>query len=226
MDAQDLTDEQRVRIEAAMGSASGQFSFRYPWKGLERSLARRGPGSLPMIGYGSLVNLESAARTLGEASLASARPVVCFGVRRVFDYEMSADASNYGKAATPDARAALNVHPTGSSRDALNGLLFDMIPEDVQAMREREVGYDLLPVACLPWDALDAPASKAWLLSAPAEPRDGTIRVNAELTPHEAYFDLCRLGAEALGEPFLRLWTETTYLGDRVTPIAAWESQR
>jgi hypothetical protein len=225
MNALDLNDDQRLRVEAAMADAADQPSFRYPWDGLEAALAKRGSGSLPMIGYGSLVNLASAARTLGEASLATARPVVCFGVRRVFDYEMPANIARYAEPATPDARAALNVHPTGSSSDALNGLLFDMPQDDVQAMREREIGYDLLPVACLAWDALDAPAFTAWLLSAPAEPPNGTTRVNVGLTPHVAYFALCREGAAGIGEPFLRLWRDTTYMGDGTTPVAAWESR-
>ena len=83
----------------------------------------------------------------------------------------------------------------------------------------------MLPEPCLAWDALDEPAITAWLLSAPHDARGGTIHVNDRLTPHVAYFELCRKGAAGIGEPFLRLWKETTYMGDGTTPVAAWESR-
>ncbi|MHC4845733.1 MAG: hypothetical protein ACYTCU_06190, partial [Planctomycetota bacterium] len=201
-------------------------SFRYPWEGLEQELARDGRGSLPLVGYGSLVELDSAARTLGPASLRTARSIVCFGVRRVFEYDKTAGRPRAGQAADDPARAALNARVTGEPADALNGLLFDMERDDVHAMREREIGYDLVPTACFAWDALDLPAMPAWVLSAPDEPRVGSVFVDPDLTPDVEYFARCRDGAAALGEPFLRFWRETTFLADGVTPIAAWESRQ
>jgi len=225
MIALDLTDDQRRRIESALAETDARPSFRYPWDGLEQELVANGGGSLPMVGYGSLVNLDSAARTLGPGSLATARSIVCFGVRRVFDYDKSAGRTDVEYAEDVIARAALNVRMTNDTADALNGLLFDMAHQDVQAMRERELGYDLLPVSCFSWEALDLPAAPAWILSAPDEPRGGSVFANSKLTPDVEYFVRCRAGAADFGEGFLRFWRETTLLADGVTPVAEWEAR-
>jgi hypothetical protein len=44
--------------------------------------------------------------------------------------------------------------------------------------------------------------------------------------PHPAYARLCRDGARAVSENFLRLYLRTTYLADRKTTLAEWERLR
>jgi hypothetical protein len=44
--------------------------------------------------------------------------------------------------------------------------------------------------------------------------------------PHPAYARLCRTGARAVSENFLRLSLLTTYLADRKTTLAEWERLR
>lgn len=211
-----LPPERVAAVDAAMRQAAAQRSHVYPWSTLETS-------TISCIGYGSLVNSASAARTLGPGIHP---PVIAFGVRRLFNYEIDERASRYGPPSEPAARAALNVVVTGRSTDMVNGVQFDVTPDGVPALRERERGYDLVPVACLPWDRRDAAAFVAYVLRCPEEARAGKVRVNPNIEPHYAYYRLCREGAASHGDDFLRFWLATTYLADGTTPVTEWEQRR
>jgi hypothetical protein len=151
-------------------------------------------------------------------------PVVAFGVRRLFNYEIDERVSRYGPPVTPRSRGALNVVVTGNPEDAINGILLSVHSGDIRAFRLREKGYDLVPVATIPWERREEHPTIAYILQCPDEPRDGRVRTSHDVQPHLAYYRACRDGAASFGEEFLRFWLATTYLADGVTPVAGWET--
>ncbi len=138
---------------------------------------------------------------------------------------MPADGGAYGPPVSPSARAALNVRPSGTIDDLLNGVLLEMPLAEIAQLCAREVGYDLEPIPCMLWDRVAAGQPfLAYVLQCPDEPRASLKRTNAALEPHRGYYRVCRDGALEFGDDFLRLWLSTTYLADQVTPVADWET--
>ncbi len=96
-------------LQRALDELRSQPAYVYPWAGLT--------GGVRLVGYGSLLNAASAARTLAPGG--ARRPVLAFGARRLFDCEMSAGAlQRYGAGADSRGGAALNVRITSVIGDA------------------------------------------------------------------------------------------------------------
>lgn len=219
-----LSTAQTEAISRMMAETAKEPTYRYPWDMLEDELEARRVSEITVVGYGSLVNSASVAQTLSEQSLATCQPVIAFGARRLFNYEMPLDLDRYAPPIHPLARAALNIRLTGNKDDVVNGIAMKLSPTDIPAMREREVWYDLVPVACLRWNKLEKPPFLAHILCCFDEFREGKRHTNDKIEPHRQYYSLCRKGASEFGEEFLRLWLATTYLADAVTPVAQWEA--
>ncbi|NIM51303.1 MAG: hypothetical protein GTO22_18970 [Gemmatimonadales bacterium] len=217
-----LTAEQTEAISHTMATAEGARSYSYPWEMLETDLVGQHPSRLLVLGYGSLVNRTSAGYTLSEST---GIPAVAFGVRRIFNYLIPERNPRYGPPPNSMARAALNVIPTGQISDMVNGVLLEVPLGDVAAFRSREVGYDLLPVACIRWHERKKPPFLGYVLHCPDEPRDGLVRTATDIEPHPVYYRVCREGAAEIGDSFLDLWLATTYLADRATPVGQWERE-
>lgn len=216
----ELTPSQRAAIAQLLTTRDGPGAYPYPWEHLERDLAGSGRPSLPMVGYGSLVNLQSAARTLREEALTASFPVVVFGARRVFDYEIGPHVKRY-RPGMGTARAGLNAYVTREPCDVLNGLLYPIFPADVAQLRRREVDYDLVPAPYLAWEhRTESEPRVAYILHRPRRPGQGS----RDMTPHLDYYRICRDGARQVGAEFLALWLRSTYLADGVTPVGEWES--
>jgi hypothetical protein len=176
-----LSAEQAEAVRGMLVSSAP--GYPYPWGGLEEELARQGSPGLQLLGYGSLVNRVSAARTLSRQVLRTMEPAVAFGARRIFNYVLPRDSERYGPPEEPDGRAALNVRITGEPSDALNGVLITIPIDEVPALREREVGYELAPAPCLPWPTRSERPFSAYILSCP----DGGRFVDNILKPHTEY---------------------------------------
>jgi hypothetical protein len=190
----------------------------HPWTGLETDLAA-GSRVLGLVGYGSLMNAKSAARTVRPVS--AARPVIAFGVRRVFNYIMPDDLlAKLGRSSVRPARAALNVYPSPDPGDAVNGVYIEVPLEDVPALREREKGYDLRPAACLNWNTPGGEPFVGHILCAPDAPSMGERHTDDTLQPQPEYASLCREGAASFGEEFVAFYLATTFLADRCTTVA------
>ncbi|HEX4613198.1 MAG TPA: hypothetical protein VH092_33740 [Urbifossiella sp.] len=171
------------------------------------------------------MNAASAARTVRPGT--PRRPVVAVGALRVFNYVMPAPAlDRLGVPADPAARAALNAYPSSSPADVLNGVCIAVPAEDIPALRGREQGYDLRPVACLDWSSPLSPPFVGFVLSAPDAPASGHRHTDDTLTPHPEYARLCRAGATAFGPTFEAFYLTTTWLADRRTTAAGWEGGR
>lgn len=195
--------------------------LEHPWAGLEESLTKEGRDRLRLIGYGSLVNADSAAMTLAEEVARNAAPVMAYGARRLFDYRMDAVNSRYQDPQAPDALALLNVWLTGDPGDCFNGVVIEIPLEDLPALREREADYCLAPIVYRRWD--ESEAQSGWVLSCVEGTPGGASRIRRNLTPNRRYYRVCRAGAEAFGQAFLAAWLETTFLGDGETPVRDWE---
>ncbi len=221
-----LGAEEARELKKHVREARQKRRYPYPWDGLERAVEQMPHSRSPFVGYGSLLNSSSAALTLDKQSLRSRQPVIAFGMRRIFNYQIPPNITRYGPPTEPLAQAALNVRLTGNVNDAVNAVLVEMLPSEVSALRQREQGYDLEPVVCLKWKALKDPSFLAYILQCPDDPRIGMRRTNDNLEPHREYYRVCRDGAREFGDQFLRFWLETTFLGDGVTSVARWEVEK
>src|SRR5262249_22501254 len=97
-------------------------AYGYPWDGLEDAVATFPDHRLLLVGYGSLLNEDSAAKTIKTRPTGGSPPVLALGARRVFNYLIPAAKLNaYGDTFGPRERAALNVDYTQSPANALNG---------------------------------------------------------------------------------------------------------
>ena len=215
----------RASLQAGLKTLDGA-GFDYPWNGLEEAVAKMPEGKLLLVGYGSLLNRDSAARTIRDTPAEGHPPGLALGARRVFNYVIpQARLKSYGGNFPLRERAALNVDYTRSAADALNGRLLAVAPADIAALREREFGYDLRPVICIRWGDWEAAPFTAYVLVAAKGTRDGQQVIDDNALPHPVYAGLCRAGAHAVSEAFLRLYLETTFLADRKTSLAAWEKE-
>src|SRR6266436_8259748 len=57
-------------------------SFIYPWEGLETEIGSSRKNKLYLVGYGSLLNPMSAARTIANTPLMGHPPVLALGAKR------------------------------------------------------------------------------------------------------------------------------------------------
>ena len=207
-------------------TALGANGFEYPWNGLEEVVANTLDGKLLLVGYGSLLNRDSAVETIKDTPREGHPPVLALGARRVFNYVMpEAELKSYGVNFSPRERAALNVDYSRSPADAVNGRLLTVGPVDIAALREREFGYDLRPVVCMRWGEWKVAPFTAYVLVAVEGTRDGRQVIDNDALPHPLYAGLCRAGAHAVSEAFLQLYLQTTFLADRKISLFEWEKE-
>jgi len=220
-------NSQRNEIEEKILTASAWPTYLFPWDGLEAQLHHAGR-LLTLIAYGSLINAGSwkNRNEIGQRD----RPMLAFGVRRVFDYEMDeAACKRYGQPRSPDERGALNAYVEGLPNLRMYGMGINYTPEEIPHLREREVAYDLVPVACARLTEqgeispeVSLPLEVAYVLACPARPWKGRFYTHPHVRPHREYYKVCAAGCSKISRGFLESWKETTYLADRITTVARW----
>jgi hypothetical protein len=219
-----LSRERFELLSKQLVQAVAKPGYIYPWDGLEDDLVRYESTGISLVGYGSLINAASAAKTLTHTWSEGQQPAIAFGVRRLFHYEMPpAVQSRYDAPVNPLERGLLNAQQTGEIGDAINGIRFEVPIADIPALRAREVGYDLRPVISIPWERPYDEAIISYVLCCPDRSVDGLLLVNPDLKPHHSYYLLCRVGAARVSEEFLRFWLTTSYLADGTTCVGEWE---
>lgn len=200
-------------------------SHPYPWDGLEAQLGASAR-ALPLVGYGSLLNLQSAQRTIPRASTAGTALVIVAGGRRLFNYRMSGPALlRYEGTAPPNDSAALNVAHTRQPSHLFNGRLYSIPPAEIDALRQREVGYDLCPMPFVHWADPLGPAGTAYVLSCRSDGPYGESLIASTLLPPPGYYAVCRDAARSISAAFLDAFLATTYLADGITTAVRWEAQ-
>jgi len=197
--------------------------FEYPWKGLEREIAKEKGGHLLLVGYGSLINLDSSSETIAGVNAKDFFPVVAVGAKRIFNYRIPPDVlKDLGGRAKPDEIAALNVVATGRATDVINGRILPVSADDLPALRKREYGYHLRPVKCVRWDAQDAEPFTAYVLCAEDPVIQGRRVIDRTIKPNPAYVDICYAGARSVSRKFGELFLDTSYLADGKTSLRHW----
>ena len=204
---------------AALFEYSGKSDtrgFKYPWEDLEKRLHEPAAERIYLVGYGSLLNPQSAARSVRNTPSDGHRPVVAMGARRVFNYRMPDGIfERYGIEPGARDRAALNAEPAAAS--VLNGRLIELARSDLPNLRVREAAYDLESVTCLFWDKPNTAPFTAFVFCCNYEFWEGKRYVDNTLTPFKPYYRLCRAGAEMISPGFLSFYLKTCFLADRST---------
>ncbi len=190
-------------VASLLESTKDRPNVPYPWESLHAPA-----GFVRIIAYGSLMNRASAARTIRELDGCEPTPALAFGAKRVYEYKMPESLlKRYGGAPPPEHSAALNVARTGRISDFFNGVLLRIPVESIPALREREAGYDLVELPCLPCMTSSREPTLAYALSSPAE-AGWTFR---SILPHLDYHDVCYRGAAAWSPQFGECFLDTSY---------------
>ncbi|MBI5431857.1 MAG: hypothetical protein HZA52_03390 [Planctomycetes bacterium] len=213
--------------DATMASIAAHMTSRdlaaipYPWIGLEGRLLEQDK-QLQLIGYGSLLSAKSAARTFSVATVEQSYPVVAAGLYRVFQYVMHRTSPEQ---AGVDNGTALNVRWTGKADDLINGRVFSVPVAAIDALRRREVGYDLIPVPFVPWSHPNAEPAFAYVLSCTRPEFEGRQLLSDTSLPNSEYYAMCRAAAESVSDEFLSFYLSTTHVAGGLA-AKAWEVGR
>ena len=200
--------------------------FDYPWSGLEQHLAQEAGQRLLLVGYGSLISLESAAETIRGVNEKEFFPVVALGAKRVFNYRIPEEVLKELGDTRPDEVAALNVIATGQAADLINGRIVPVSADDLPGLRDREFGYHLRPVTCVRWTALDSEPFTAYVLCAEDSVVKGRQVIDNTIKPHLGYVEICTTGAKAVSESFNEVFLDTSFLADGSTSLRQWLKSR
>ena len=196
--------------------------FPYPWEKLEQHMDELGESYFPLVGYGSLINQVSAAKTINVGDDAARQAVIAFGAKRIFNYRMPEKIRENRYGMTPNNRdiAALNCETTYKAKDQFNGILTSVHRDTLDALRDRERHYALRPIIFLEWENLSSKPSVAYIFEClPAESIDDHP-YDSNIAPHSLYTQQCREGSRAISQEFLDFFDRTTFLANKTTPLS------
>jgi len=183
----------------------------YPW-GLE-TLLPSPESRIHLVGYGSLINLESACRTFAPGTVRAARPVIVLKARRIYEYVMSPRGRQvYGGEICESHCGVLNARPSDSLEDWFNGLAFSLDLSEMQALIPRESAYDLLPAWTIPWHDNGSLPKIAYYLSCRKPTFGGRQTINPQLLPHPKYHSVCEQGCRDVSAGFLHAFYSSTWI--------------
>lgn len=211
-------------LDLKMKDAEKYSVYRYPYGDLAALLEEKGQDTIKIFSYGSLMDYQSASRTLSKTTLATRKPWIAFGIKRIFNRDVSIKKdSHWGQPRHPASRGMLNVKLTKEIHDMVNGVGIEVPTHEISNILSREVGYNLIPVVCIEWHsaflARDPKYFIAYTFSA-GTPGDYT---NSEIYPRPKYYETAREAAKQYGPIYYHLWMNTTYMADSSTPITEWE---
>ena len=215
-----LSAKQTAKIQKLLNEKTRYFQ-KYPWDEIESLCAQQNEKTLKIVGYGSLLNKQSAALTI---TAQKRTLVIAFGVYRVFNYVIPKSYQRYSLPDHPKRITALNIEVTNKVSDFINALLIEVPISDIKALREREIAYDLIQVPCVLWDDKEKAPFYSNILFCPYYDFNGFEKTRDNLEPHSEYYKVCRSGAYDFGEDFLNCWKSTTFLSDGVSSMNAWEN--
>ena len=185
--------------------------YSYPWS-LE-SLFPRSDSRISLVGYGSLINFNSACRTFSSATVRKARPVIVLNARRIYEYVMSPRGREvYGAAVCESQCGVLNARPSDTPTDWFNGMEFSLGHSDMRALVSRESSYDLIPAWTIPWAASDNLPKVSYFLSCRTSSFQGRRMIDPDLFPHPQYHAVCEQGCRDISSNFLRAFYTSTWI--------------
>lgn len=194
-------------------------NYPYPWKALEEKLEKGTLEGFGVIAYGSLLNEDSARRTLPMVS--SFRPVWGIGGTRIFNYCMGDDyfPSPFHSQKAGLRRTVLTVKTDFNPYSVFNGVLLWIASEDFPAFRRRERNYHLVEIPILPWEKKVYEGDTALVLDSQNPMGYGAEVGNPKLLPIPEYLEICLQGAFAQSTAFGKAFLNTTWLADENTRL-------
>lgn len=208
-----LSWSQRQQIEAFLSESIEQIA--YPWDEIASK-------PFMMLGYGSLLNPLSAAKTIANTPTQGHPPVVAFGLLRIFNYRKwhwQNPETQPPKRVFERGVAQLNCEADRRLNAAVGARAIEITPISFQALVDREAGYDFVKVPYLDWPLVAGGDLKyAYVLMAP-KLEDADCFVADDLLPDPSYTQLCCEGAHQVDAAFGELFEQSTYLGDRKTTL-------
>lgn len=180
-----------------------------------------------LFGYGSLMNKQSASRSITPETLATMKPVIAFGLQRVFNYKAK-KTDHWGADQNKLEKAMLNLIPTTSYKEVVNGVSIEVDAQDLPQLVQREVGYDLVPILIADWSEVseENPSVNikvAYTFIAAPGLRNHIEYTSTKYYPVRGYMHAAQEGALEYGENFHDLWNHTTYLADGLTEVTDWD---
>lgn len=204
-------------------------SLQYPNRGYEKILEKYDDQKVLLFGYGSLMNRESASRSLKPEAVESMLPTVAFGVKRIFNYKAS-KTDQWGQGLNPLEKAMLNLIPTTTYKSIANGVVMKVDQEDFMRLVQREVGYDLMPILVADWNSVIAEdpcveIKVAYTFIVPDETRNGIDYTQSKYYPVRGYLHASEDGASVFGTAFLKLFDYTSFLANGTTRVYQWDQK-
>lgn len=182
----------------------------YPWDDFLSTV-----NEFYLFGYGSLINEFSYSNDMKNST--GLIPVIGYGIKRILNYDPDETVRSRPLYHDPERSdnyfAAFNVQYTKNSNDLVNGVLRKIRKSDFESLVTRERGYSLVKINCVSFDPLNRTEFEAYTLCAP-EFFNGRKLINNDLLPNVPYYRLCKKGAADISKEFLKLWLETSFLGD------------
>lgn len=170
-----------------------------------------------IIGYGTLLYRASLGQTIGR-TMADQRemvPVLVTGFRRLFnlrpDHYLASDV--WGRAGIENG--AMNVEPAAS--ESLNGLAFEVAPEELEQLDRRERYYERLEAEIYDFQTGE-PLGPGHIYSSKPDAR-WIERDPGKLLPLWRDVAWARAGSYAISRRFGETFDRTTYLADGKTLV-------
>lgn len=190
----------------------------YPWSDFLSEI-----DEFYLFGYGSLINEYSYSKDIKSSS--ELIPVIGYEIKRILNYspdEIVRSRPLYHDPNRGDRySAAFNIIHTKKISDKVNGVLRKIKRKDFESLITRERGYSLIKVKCESFGSITREKYEAYALSAPVYYNDRKL-IDNKLLPNVPYYKICKKGASDISEDFLKLWLETSYLGDGRN-VVDWE---
>lgn len=160
-----------------------------------------------VIGYGSLMNLDSMAKTISKRDI---QPVTVQGYRRIFNLKPSRVVVNLNKGAGLET-AVLNVEPDTQSE--FNAVAFDVTDDEFDRLKIREQSYRFKEVDYYDFKTGQKAPDKALLFIGNKLFRGERI-IREEFLPLPGYLKLVLKATEEISEIFADKFLETTLIAD------------
>jgi len=203
-------------IQDLLNNAAEKRFFDYPWTGLEDHIKNEYGDYIELFAYGSLINKNSAKRTLAVDFNLKEHAAIGLGAKRIFNYEMrNYTEKTYGPLKTKNHISVLNTKVTYLPEHFLNGIIYRIHLSEIDNFRLREKGYALKPIIAFNWNAKSLQSKYVFIL----EGKKSKVPV----LPHIGYYNVCRKGAKSISEDFLEFFLNTTYLYNEKTKVKTWE---
>lgn len=225
-----LADNNYIKISKSLADLP---SYQYPYNYLPSLLESQGKKSIKLFVYGSLMDYNSASRTLSQKTLKTRKLVKAYGVKTIYNRSVSyLSTPHWGKPINSYAIAMLNTSVTGNTENIALGIVLDIPLNEISSLLSREVGYDMKPVVIQNMNQLNMTSEMssssdqraknydiAYALSSPAHSQYTDDR----LLPREGYYQRVIEAAKSNGPDFFDQWIKNTFLSDGITTIADYE---